>query len=91
VCGVDRTYQQSLQLNERRQIDTRRANGHSGTNYGIEHPAGHRYHDAARPLDLQKLACRSLLHSAHGDLTAKVWVPPVIDFRLLPDMGRMNG
>jgi hypothetical protein len=91
VCGLDRTYQQPLQLDERSQIDARRANGHPGANHGIEHPTSYRDHDAARPLHFQKLACRSMLHSAYGDLTAKIWVPLVVDFQLLPDMGRMNG
>jgi len=52
VCGVRRTNQQPLQLNERGQIDARRANGHPGANHWIEHPAGHRDHDAGWPLHL---------------------------------------
>jgi hypothetical protein len=36
-------------------------------------------------------AKRSLLHATHQDLAAEIWMIPVLDFRLLPDMGRMNG
>jgi len=91
VCALDRAHQQPLQLDERGQIDARRADLHPRANDRIEHPTGHRDHHAGWPLHLKKLACRSLLHSAYGDLTAKIWVPSVIDFQLLPDMGRMNG
>jgi hypothetical protein len=91
VCGVRRTNQQPFQLDECGQIDARRAHGHRGANQGIEHPTGNRNHIAGRPLYLNKLTRRSLLHSAYRDLTAKIRVPPVVDFQLLPDMDRVNG
>jgi hypothetical protein len=49
VCGLDRDYQQPLQLDERGQIDARRAKVHPGANRGIKHPTGHRHHDAGWP------------------------------------------
>ena len=45
----------------------------------------------AGPLHHKKLAGRSLLHAPHQDLAAEIWMPPVMDFQFLPDMGRMNG
>ena len=62
-----------------------------GANHRIEHPTGDGYDNAGRPLHLKKLARRSLLHAPHHDLVAEIWVIPVMDFQLLPDMGRMNG
>jgi len=91
LCGIDRTYQQSLQLDEGGQIDTRAAKSHSGADGGIEHPACHRDHNAGRPQHFEKLPGCSLLHPTYSNLAAKIRVPPVMDFQLLPDMGRMNG
>ena len=45
----------------------------------------------AGPCTLKKLARRSLLYATHQDLAAEIWMIPVVDFQLLPDMGRMNG
>jgi hypothetical protein len=91
VCGLNRNYQQPIQLDESGQIDARRPNGHPGADRGIEHPAGHRDHDAGWSKHLEKLAGCALLHSADIDFTAKIWMPFVMDFQLLPDMGRMKG
>lgn len=91
VCGVRRTYQQPLQLDECCRIDARRADCHPGANHRIEHPTGDGYHDAGRPLHLKELTRRSLLHPTHSNLAAEITVPPIMDFQLLPDMGRMNG
>ena len=91
VCGVGRPYQQPFQLDECGQVDARRADYHLGANHGIEHPTCDRYHDAGRPLHPKKLARRSLLHATHQNLAAEIWMIPVVDFQLLPDMGRMNG
>jgi hypothetical protein len=33
------------------------------------------------------LARRSLLYATHQDLAAEIWMIPVVDFQLLPDMG----
>jgi hypothetical protein len=91
VCGLTSDEQQPIQLDKRREINARRADCHPGANHGIEHPTGDGYHDAGRPLHLKKLARRSLLHPTHSNLATKIRVPPIMDFQLLPDMGRMNG
>jgi hypothetical protein len=49
VCGVGSAYQQPLQLGQRRQIDARRAHGHSSANNEIEHPIGNGNDDTDRP------------------------------------------
>ena len=86
-----RTYQQPLQLDERRDVNARRAHGHSSANDRIEHPISDRNHHAGRSQNLKKSTRRSLLHTPYADFAAKIGVPPVMDFQLLPDMGRMNG
>ncbi|MEK4031617.1 hypothetical protein WOC76_21435 [Methylocystis sp. IM3] len=90
-CGIDRTNQQSFQLDECGEIDARAAKSHSGADDGIKHPPRHRDHNAGWPQHLKKLPSCSLLDTTDGNLAAKIRVPPVMDFQLLPDMGRMNG
>ena len=91
VCGIGNAHQQAPELDQRCQINPRRAHCHLSTNYRIEHPAGDRYNNAGRSLYLKELARRSLLHATHQNLPAVMWVTPVMDFQLLADMGRMNG
>ena len=91
VCGVASGDQQFVQLDKRCQVDTWRAHDHPGASDRIEHPTGNANHDTGRPLHFKKLACCSLLHESHDDLAAKIGMPSIMDFKLLPDMGRMNG
>jgi hypothetical protein len=91
VCGVGSAHEQPLQIDERGQINLRRTYDHPGANHRIEHPTSDRDYDARRSLHLKAAARRSLLHSPHADLAAKIGMPPVINFQLLTDMGRMNG
>ena len=91
VWGAGSAYQQTLQLDERRQLDARRAHGHSGADDWVEHPTGDGNHDTGGPLNLKKLPRRSLFQAPYADLAAKIGMPPVMDFQLLTDMGRMNG
>jgi len=88
---IDRTNQQSLQLHECGEIDARAAKSHSGADDGIKHPPRHRDHNAGWPQHLKKLPSCSLLDTTDSNLAAKIRVPPVMDFQLLPDMGRING
>ena len=72
-------------------INARRAQYQLGTRDRIEHPAGNADDDACRSLHLRKLAGCSLLHPPNKNLASKIRVPWIVDFQLLPDMGRMNG
>jgi hypothetical protein len=67
------------------------AHGHCNANNGIEHPDSNGNDNAGRPHDLKKLARRLLFHAPYADFVAKIRGPPVMNFQLLPDMGRMNG
>jgi hypothetical protein len=91
VCGSGNAHQLAPQLAKRSEINPRRADCHRGTNRRIEHPTGDRYDDAGRPLHLKELAHRPLFHATPLNLPAVIRVIPVMDFQLLPDMGRMNG
>lgn len=91
VCGVASGDQQLVQLDKCCQVDTWRADDHPGASDRIEHPTGNANHDTGRSLHFKKLARRSLLDASHDDLAAKIGMPSILDFKLLPDMGRMNG
>jgi hypothetical protein len=69
----------------------RRTYDHPGAHHRIKHPTSDRDYDARRSLHLKEAARRSLFHSTHADLAAKIGMPPVMDFQLLTDMGRMSG
>ena len=91
VCGGGDAHQLAPQLAKRSQINPRWADCHRSTNHRIEHPTGDRYNDAGRSLHLKELARHSLLHATHQNLPAEIRVVAVMDFQLLPDMGRMFG
>ena len=82
--------QEMVQLNKPGHRHVRRADLHSGASHRIEHP--HRYysHHAGRRLDVGNAARTTLLAVANPDTTPKERVPPIMDFHLLPDMGRMT-
>jgi hypothetical protein len=46
---------------------------------------------AVARLGMTRLRLRILLHATHQNLPAKIRVGPVMDFQVLPDMGRMFG
>jgi len=91
VCGVGGAHQQPLQFNKCRDIHARRTLGHRGANDGIKHPVSNGNNHARRTHDVQKSPRRSLRYAPDDDLAAKIGMPAVLNFQLLPDMGRMNG
>jgi hypothetical protein len=91
VCGVGGAHQQPLQFNKCREIHARRALGHRGANDGIKHPVRNGNNRARWTHDAQKSTRRPLRDAPDDDLTAKIGMPAVMNFHLLPDMGRMNG
>lgn len=55
----------------------------------VKHPRSHDDDDARTYLNVDNLACRSLLAVLTPDTTAVQRMPAVKDFDLLADMGRM--
>ena len=91
MCGVGGALHQPLQFNQCREIHARRALGHRGANDGIKHPISNGNNHARRTQDAEKSTRRSLCYAPDDDLAAKIGMPAVMDFQLLPDTGRMNG
>jgi len=91
VCGVGGAHQQPPQFNKCREVHERRALGHRRANDGVKHPVSNGNNHPRRTQDAQKSTRRSLRYAPDDDFAAKVGMPTVMDFKLLPDMGRMNG
>lgn len=82
--------QQLIQFGQGGDGCARSAEVHAGARSCIEHPGGHNDDDARAHLNVDNLACRSLLAVLTSHTTAVQRVPAVEDFDLLPDMGRMT-
>jgi hypothetical protein len=83
--------QQVMQVNQRIHCHARRADRHSGTGDGIQHPGrNHRNHAGCR-LEIDKAASDALLATVPPDTTPIKRMPAIMDLDLLPDMGRMTG
>ena len=79
------------QFNQRSHVNARRTDCHLCAHDGIDHPAGHEQKNAGRIPHVYELAVRSSRYVVNNNLAPKTRVPRIMDFQLLPDMGRMNG
>ncbi len=79
-----------MQLNQLRYRDARRAEPHSGAGDGIEHPCRHHDDYTGCYLDVSDLAAGALLNILPSNAAPIECVPAIMDFDLLPDMGRMT-
>jgi hypothetical protein len=79
------------QFYQRGRVNTRRTDRHLCARDGIEHPAGHEQKNAVRIPHLHELAVRSSRYVVNNNLASETRMPRIMDFQLLPDMGRMNG
>jgi hypothetical protein len=48
VCGRDSSRDQSVQINQRREINLRRPHAYASASHRIGHPSGDRHHDTRR-------------------------------------------
>ena len=91
VCGVGGAHQKPPQFEKCREIHARVALGQPSAHDRIKHPVSNGNNHARRNQDAQKSTRRSLRYASDDDLAAKIGMPTILDFQLLPDMGRMNG
>jgi hypothetical protein len=68
-----------------------RSDLHGGASRGVEHPFGHNRENARQHLDVHKPTGPAAINPLNPDAPSKQRVPPVVDNRILPDMGRMDG
>ncbi len=83
--------QQAMQLNQRGYRHARRPKPHSSAGDGIEHPCRHHDDYAGCYLDVNDLAAGAPLNILPSNAAPIECVPAIMDFDLLPDMGRMTG
>ena len=67
-----------------------RAEGHSSTDTGVDHPLWQYRYCAGCHLDMDKPAARALFALLHPKSSAVKRVPTIVNINFLPDMGRMN-
>jgi len=79
-----------MKISQTGKIDRRTAERLRGAGDRIKHPGGEDDRRARFALNDGHLSSRSPLSVKLPDLAAIQRVPPVMDFHLLPDMGRMN-
>jgi hypothetical protein len=80
-----------MKLEQRRYCHTRRADRcHTGAGDRVQHPCGDCRDHAAHCLNVNNLPGGALFAVVSSDVPIER-VPPVMNFNLLPDMGRMNG
>ena len=88
LAGSDQNLRQFYQ---RGHVNAWRTDCHLSARDGIEHPAGHEQKNAVRIPHVYELAVRSSRYVVNNNFTSKTRMPRIMDFQLLPDMGRMNG
>ncbi len=66
------------------------AEGHSGTDAGIDYPIWQYCYCAGRHLDMDDPAISALLAVLHPQSPTVKRVPTIVNFNFLPDMGRMD-
>jgi hypothetical protein len=66
------------------------AEGHSGTDAGIDHPVWQYRYCAGRHLDMDDPAISALLAVLYPHTPTIERVPTIVNFNFLPDMGRMD-
>jgi len=82
---------QSFEFQQRGKINSRLAKVHACTDHGICHPAGYGDEHTRGAFHSEKPASRAILDTPDTYFEAETGVPPIIDFPLFADMGRMNG
>ena len=82
--------QQLMQGRERRQRNTRRADFVTGASDRVELPCRQDRDDARRQLDVHEIPRRAPLALDATRATPIERVPAIVDYDILPDMGRMT-
>lgn len=83
--------QQIVEIAKRRHGCTRRADLHALTGRGVEHPFRDDREHARHDLDAREAAHPAPVDPLDPDAPAKQRVPAIVDDRILPDMGTMDG
>ena len=80
-----------VQIAQGRYIDARLTENQSGTRGSIQHPPGYDSNLTVTRVDMDDPTSAALLNIPDLDAATKQRMPTIMDFNVLPDMGRMNG
>ena len=81
---------QLMQIAQRRCSDPRFTRLHGRARYSIQHPLRHDSHYTRVGLDVNYATAAALLDISDLDAATIQWMPTIMNFNFLPDMGRMN-
>lgn len=91
ACSPTAFRKELMQVGQCRHRNARRAELHAGANDRVEHPRRDDRYDAGSCLNVDHSTTAALLAAAKLDMTPVQWMPTVMDFHFMPDMGRMTG
>jgi hypothetical protein len=79
-----------MQISQRIHGDSRCSEGHAAADTGVEHPIRQHRYDAGLDLDVHDATTRTSFAVVSSHAAAVKWMPRIVDFNFLPDMGRMT-
>jgi hypothetical protein len=83
--------QKVIEISKRRDGCARHPDRHGRTGRGIEHPFGHNRENARQHLNVHEPTGLAAINPLDPDTPPEQCVPAVVDYKILPDMGRMDG
>jgi hypothetical protein len=83
--------EQSVQIPQGARRNARRSEFHAGADTGVKHPSRQYRYDAWCDLDMDNTAANPLLAVLRAQTAPVKRVPTIVNFKFLPDMGRMTG
>jgi len=79
-----------MQISQGIHRDSWCSDGHARADAGVEHPVRQHRYDAGLDLDVHNATSRALLAVVSSCASAVKWMPEIVNFNFLPDMGRMT-
>ena len=79
-----------MQISQAIYRDSRCSEGHAGTDAGVEHPLRKHRYNAGFNLDVHDATTRASFAVLSAYASAVKWMPRIVDFNFLPDMGSMT-
>jgi len=79
-----------VQVSQAIHRESRCSEGHAGADAGVEHPVRQPRYDAELDLDVHDATTRTSFAVVCAYASTVKWMPPIVNFNFLPDMGRMT-
>jgi hypothetical protein len=79
-----------MQISQGIHRDSRCSKDHANADARVEHPVRQHRYDAGLDLDVHDATTRTSFAVVSSYASAVKWMPGIVDFNFLPDMGRMT-